>query len=120
MPQIQINTNASKSKFDEAFVQGFLAAVAQTIGAPKEAILLQIVPDQLMYLRATSETCAFVKFGAGAAKLTTDLNKALSATVCTELEKIGIPSNRAYIQFIPLEKENIGYDKRTYHDKFGY
>ena len=41
MPQVQLYTNLNKSKFDNAFAQSFIAAVAASIGAPKEAVVRQ-------------------------------------------------------------------------------
>ena len=119
MPQIFLNTNLSKSKFDNAFVQSFIAAVAESIGAPKEAVLLQIIPDQIMYLRTTNEPCAYLQLGAGAGKINAEANKKISNVVCTELEKIGIPATRCYISFVSLASENIGHNKTTYAEKFG-
>jgi hypothetical protein len=120
MPQIQLYTNLNKSKLDNAFAQSFIAAVAASIGAPKEAVLLHIIPDQVMYLRTTDEPCAFLKLGAGAGKINAEANKKISEVVCTEMEKVGIPATRCYIDFLPLIPENIGFNKTTYAEKFGF
>uniref|UniRef100_A0A0C3T590 L-dopachrome isomerase n=1 Tax=Guillardia theta (strain CCMP2712) TaxID=905079 RepID=A0A0C3T590_GUITC len=89
--------------------------MAKTLGKPDSYVAIQINDNQSMMWGGSDEPCALCQL-ASLGSINGKNNKAVSKEVCNLLqeEPFGIRSNRVYIEFRDVPRENMGYDGSTF------
>ncbi|XP_076029933.1 macrophage migration inhibitory factor homolog [Oratosquilla oratoria] len=115
MPHLHLSTNVPKEKIPASCMLELSKLVADTLGKPEPYVSIHIVPDQMLIFNRSTEPCGMaVLMSSG--KLSIEENKVHSARISEYMEKnLGIPKNRMYINFIDMQKENVGFDGTTFH-----
>mmetsp|Transcript_44894 Transcript_44894/g.141349 ORF Transcript_44894/g.141349 Transcript_44894/m.141349 type:complete len:118 (-) Transcript_44894:107-460(-) len=117
MPSLVISTNVKVDSSDKKkeLMTKLTQVVAKTLGKPDSYVAIQINDNQSMMWGGSDEPCALCQL-ASLGSINGKNNKAVSKEVCNLLqeEPFGIRSNRVYIEFRDVPRENMGYDGSTF------
>lgn len=116
MPTFVINTNLPKEKIPADFLKIAAETLAKTLGKPLSYIVVQVIPDQMISWGGGSDPCAIASV-MSIGQLGVQENKKHSAILFQLVEKyLGISGDRMYISFTDMDKANVGYVGKTFHD----
>ncbi|XP_015923734.1 macrophage migration inhibitory factor homolog [Parasteatoda tepidariorum] len=114
MPILTIQTNVPKSEIPEDFLKVTASLVAEILRKPLSYVLVQINPDQLLSWGGGTGRCGHAELNS-IGNLGKEENIALSKQLFSHFEKtLKIPSDKMYIKFEDLKKENVGYAGTTF------
>jgi phenylpyruvate tautomerase len=113
MPYFSIETN---KKIDisetEKLTKKASKFLAEMMSKPEQVIMVAIKPGTPLIFGGTDEPCAFVRIKA--LGLEKKRCPEFSGKVCGFLEKeIGVPGNRAFIEFTDIDGKAFGYNGDT-------
>eukprot|EP00240_Pyramimonas_obovata_P006589 CAMPEP_0118933740 /NCGR_PEP_ID=MMETSP1169-20130426/12322_1 /TAXON_ID=36882 /ORGANISM="Pyramimonas obovata, Strain CCMP722" /LENGTH=184 /DNA_ID=CAMNT_0006876547 /DNA_START=101 /DNA_END=655 /DNA_ORIENTATION=+ len=112
-PSLTVFTNVSMGDKKMDFMLKASKAVASCLGKPESYVAVCVEDGKDLIWGGKADPAALCTlYSLGAINLQN--NKALSAELCTLLAEHGIPSNRYYINFFDLPRENCGYDGATF------
>lgn len=114
MPFFSITTNQALDADRSAAVSAEASAfLARLLGKPEKYIMVHVRPGEAMILNGNPEPAAFVELKSiGLAK---DDCKMLAEKICGFLEEwVGIPADRAYIDFHAIDGAMFGWNKTTF------
>ncbi|XP_071790104.1 macrophage migration inhibitory factor-like [Asterias amurensis] len=112
MPLLEIRTNVKKQNIPGDFLQTASKTFQETIDKPMQYIAVIVRPDEMMSFGGSTEPCAMVDF-ISAGKIGGEENKNYSKAIAALMEKLGVPSDRMYIIFTDLARDNVGYKGST-------
>ncbi|GFR16066.1 macrophage migration inhibitory factor [Trichonephila clavata] len=116
MPTLVLNTNVSKDKIPEDFLQNTAKLVAEVLKKPISYVVVHVNPDQMMSWGGTSDPCAVGTLGS-IGNLGTPQNVKISKVLFDHVkDNLGIKSDRMYITYVDLERANVGYMGTTFAD----
>ncbi|CAG2163662.1 unnamed protein product [Oppiella nova] len=116
MPLFKLQTNVPSTKIPANFLESTVEVVAKTLGKPKSYVVATVLPDQLMNWGGVDGPCGMVSVESIGA-LGRDVNKKHSKVISDHLLKtLGIPADKCYINFVDLNKANVGYSGTTFDD----
>jgi len=114
MPSFAICTNVSKDAIPDGFLKRVTNVMAAETGKPDKFITVRIDPDKLMSFGGTDEPCATCDFHC-IGKISKEENAAHSAALFEIInEELKIPIDRMYINFWDLNRENVGWNGKTF------
>ena len=135
MPVFELNTNVPTSKVSANLVADLTNVVASALGKPASYVAVQInaganlafgkfeLSSKDKSIMATIFCVGGSGNPAGISRLSSigqidrQKNKETSKKISAVLEKeLGIASDRLYIEFVNLNKENVGYSGTTFDD----
>ncbi len=116
MPLIKVQTSASSpAKTDvEAMLKELSASLSKHLGKPESYVMTAFEPDVAMTFAGTTDPVCYVEIKSvgtmGAAK-----TKAMSQDFCDRIgQKLGIPTNRIYIEFADADGAMWGWNGSTF------
>uniref|UniRef100_A0A6U4IXB5 L-dopachrome isomerase n=1 Tax=Hemiselmis andersenii TaxID=464988 RepID=A0A6U4IXB5_HEMAN len=117
MPSLTIQTNVDMGSDDDKkkLMTNLTQAVAKGLGKPDSYVCIQLVDKQVMMWGGSTEPCALCQLvSLGAINLKN--NKAISEQLAKLLVEtpLNIKSDRCYIEFRDVSRENMGYDGKTF------
>ncbi|CAG2111463.1 unnamed protein product [Medioppia subpectinata] len=116
MPLFKLQTNIPAAKIPDNFLSSTVDLVAKTLGKPKSYVVVHVLPDQLMNWGGVEGPCGMVSVES-IGQIGRDLNKSHSKAISAHLAKeLGIAADKCYINFVDLNKANVGYSGTTFDD----
>lgn len=119
MPVLLINTNVAQSKVTINLVHKLVDAVADSLGKPKNYIVVQVIGDQLMSWGGGDAACAAGRLTSIGAVSRANNTKLQAAVAHLLKQELGIASDHLYITFEDVAPVNIGWKEGTFADIFG-
>ncbi len=114
MPFFSITTNQAMDEARSAEISKEASAfAARILGKAEKYIMVLIRPGETMILNGNEEPAAFVELKS--IGLTKGDCKMLAEKICGFLEeRLGIPADRAYIDFHAIDGAMFGWNKTTF------
>nr|CAH0098799.1 unnamed protein product [Daphnia galeata] len=111
MPIITVETNLSYTQFPENFGPELSKFTSETLNKPEERITISLVTDRRMWRNGSDSPMMQIYVSAIGAVSTAQQNS-IHAKKFTEFirEKTGLPMERIFLIFTPLEPWQIGKD----------
>lgn len=116
MPILRIDTNLSKEKIPPDFLNTTAEVVAKILDKPVSYVVVHMNAEQQMGWGGTSDICALARL-ASIGQIGKEVNKQHARALFDHVEKnLGIKSDRMYIEFVNLDKANVGYIGKTFQE----
>ena len=114
MPLLKLETNVTMSAEQRAALLASLSkVVAQTIGKPEQYVMVT-AGNTAVLMAGKAGDAAFVDIRS-IGGLSGEVNRRLSQRICEVLKtSIGVPANRAYLNFTEVEAANWGWNSETF------
>ena len=114
MPYLKIQTNQNiEPSNEQSLLQEASALVASELGKPENYVMVNIEPPRPMLFAGTDAPTAYMELKSiGLAESQT---KSLSAVLCRLItNKLGIPTERIYIEFANAPRSMWGWNNSTF------
>jgi len=112
MPLLKLQTSV-KIADEKEILTALSKAVAETTGKPEQYIMVTLEKGSFL-MGAEAGNAAFVEVR-GIGGIGGETNKKLSQRICGILkEKLGIPENRTYINFLDIPASDWGWNSSTF------
>ena len=114
MPLFEVRTNQKPSKEETAVIASELSRVCSSLLRKSEDfVMVNFQVDQTLLFAGTVEPAAFGELRS--INLPIDETNALAARICSFLsERLDIAENRIYLSFIDIERQNWGWNGKTF------
>ncbi|XP_033748511.1 macrophage migration inhibitory factor-like [Pecten maximus] len=113
MPTFAIYTNVPKPEDANKFLLDASKFISEKLGKPEKFVTVRFHPDQLMSHGGSTEPCGSVELysiGLGTEK-NNEHTKSIGEFIA---EKLSIPKDRFYVNFIDLKRTDVGIDGKTF------
>ncbi|OWA52707.1 putative Macrophage migration inhibitory factor [Hypsibius exemplaris] len=118
MPTFKLHTNVPKSQIPVDLLKELTDLLADALQKPKMYLCIHIVPDQIMSFAGTEEPCGHAFLGS-IGSIGGEKNKELAKILFNKIEeRLKIPQNRLYIQFVDYPANDLGFQGKTFKDIF--
>jgi phenylpyruvate tautomerase PptA (4-oxalocrotonate tautomerase family) len=116
MPLIKVQTSVSILNHSTAvaFMQELSANLAMHLGKPEAYVMTIFEPEIAMTFSGSTEPACFIEIkNIGA--MTPDRTNAMSKEFCDMVkQRLGVPKNRVYIEFIDVPGYMWGWNRSTF------
>ncbi|MFO7852946.1 MAG: phenylpyruvate tautomerase MIF-related protein [Bacteroidota bacterium] len=112
MPYLKLQTNTEITGIDllRKEISGLLM---EQLGKPEKFIMIVLEPDMELYFAGNDEAAAFLELKS--ISLPSDITTKLSEAICKLLnQRLGIPSDRIYIEFFDAPPHMFGWNSSTF------
>lgn len=116
MPLIKIKSSVSKtsSSVVEKLLTSLSLKLAKHFCKPEAYVMTAFEPDVQMTFGGTFDPVCYVEIK-NIGKMTPEQTKSMSKDFCQEIkDKLGVPTNRIYIEFTNAEKTMWGWNGETF------
>ncbi len=116
MPLIKIQTSitAPEKSTVEALLKNLSAKLAKHLGKPESYVMTAFDPDVAMTFAGTLDPVCYIEIKSIGTMSPTQ-TKSMSQDFCAEItEKLGVPSNRIYIEFADATGAMWGWNGGTF------
>ncbi len=116
MPHFRLETNSKSCPSSAALKKELSAAVAAHLGKPEKFVMVTLVTGADMCMGGEEEPACGSATLASIGGIGVEENRRLAGLVFPILERhLGIPPDRCYINFVDLERANVGWNGATFH-----
>ncbi|GMH43619.1 hypothetical protein BSKO_11541 [Bryopsis sp. KO-2023] len=115
MPTLNLTTNVPAGSVNSSDLLATLSKmVAEALGKPEKYVLISVTTEKPMSFGGTEDPCAYAEL-ISIGKLGLEENKKISAVLseCVSV-KLGVPSNRFYIKFVDVARQDFGWSGGTF------
>ncbi|MGP0127722.1 MAG: phenylpyruvate tautomerase MIF-related protein [cyanobacterium endosymbiont of Rhopalodia musculus] len=116
MPLIKIKTSVAEtnSSIVESLLTSLSFKMAKHFGKPESYVMTAFEPDVQMTFGGTFDPVCYVEIK-NIGKMTPEQTKSISKDFCQEIkDKLGVPTNRIYIEFTDAERSMWGWNGGTF------
>ena len=116
MPVFRLETNAKAPSDPSALKSELTSAVSSHLGKPDKFVIISVVTGMDMCMGGDSEAPCGSATLSSIGGIGVEENKRFAAAAFPLLEKhLGIKADRCYINFVDLERANVGWNGSTFH-----
>ncbi|XP_072163459.1 macrophage migration inhibitory factor-like [Diadema setosum] len=113
MPILQIFTNVKDAAVPKDLLSNLTPELAKQLGKPEKAVLVSVVPNQMMMFGGSSDPCAVANM-TSIGSLGVEENKKLTKIITAAMAKMNVAADRMYVLFRDIAPQDVGFNNTTF------